>query len=206
MTWVDVEQNTDEWQLFRLGKITASKFGVVMEDIYDRFGKTAHKYALKLALERINNRQSSNQIKTFHMKRGHLQEPTARYLYESQYFYNVTNGGFFDHGFYGDSPDGLVGTDGTVEIKSVIDSVQFATLKRQNYDSVYRWQMIGHIHCSGREWCDFVSYCADFPEGKQLLVYRMYRNDVEKDIEILKSRLEKFNKLVETKMQEIMMI
>lgn len=206
MKWLDIEQNTEEWRIARLGKITASRFGTIIADHGGIFGKTAEKYALQLALERLNNRLSLNQVTTFHMKRGHQQEPVAIELYQAQTFEEVKNGGFFDCGYYGDSPDGLVGIDGTIEVKSVIDSVHMANYRRGSYDPSYHWQMVGHIDCSSRDWCDFVSYCADFPIGSQILIYRMYRHDIEKDIKALRERREKFNEKIEKIAQEIMMI
>lgn len=203
MPWINIEQNSEEWELLRLGKITASQFGVVISESTSLTGKTAKDYALKLALERINGSKSVNQIKTLHMKRGHAQEQTARELYESQYFYTVDNGGFYDCGFYGDSPDGRIADNGLLEIKSVTAPVQYSTLMHNNYDPVYHWQIVGHLYCSGREWCDYASYCADFPVGKQLLVYRVNRKDVLKDIEILAERLLAFNELVNEKVNQI---
>lgn len=203
MAWINVEQNTQEWEELRLGKITASQFGAVINESTSLVGKTARDYALKLALERIKGSKSVNQVKTFHMKRGHEQEPIAKALYESQYFYTVDNGGFYDCGFYGDSPDGRIADNGLIEIKSVTAPVQYETLIRNSYDSVYHWQIIGHLYCSGREWCDYASYCADFPDGKQLLVYRIHRKDVLKDIEILAERLIAFNKLVNEKVNQV---
>ncbi|QHJ84926.1 MAG: hypothetical protein [Bacteriophage sp.] len=203
MAWHDIEQNTQEWELLRLGKITASQFAAVMTESPGVFGETAQKYALSLALERITGKKSVNQVKTFHMKRGHEQESIARELYESQYFYEVDNGGFYDCGFYGDSPDGRITDSGLLEIKSVTATVQYNTLIRNNYDPVYHWQIVGHLHCSGREWCDYVSYCADFPAGKQLLVYRVNRNDVLKDMKILAERLVSFNAIVNEKVNQI---
>ncbi|XKM12699.1 YqaJ viral recombinase family protein [Orbaceae bacterium ac157xtp] len=197
MKWIDIEQNTNEWLAVRLGKITASQFGVVMVDSAGNFGATAQKYALKLALERINGKSSSNQVKTYHMKRGHEQEPIARQLYEQEYFTRVKNGGFFDCEYYGDSPDGLVGVDGIIEIKSVIDSVHYDNLIRESYDPNYKWQIIGHLECTGRDWCDFVSYCADFPPESQIIVYRIHKHEVEAEIKLLAERREKFNLYVE---------
>ncbi len=127
-------------------------------------------------------------------------------LYEAQYFTDVRGGGFFDCGYYGDSPDGLVGVTGTVEVKSVIAKVHYATFLRGSHDPAYHWQIVGHIDCSDRDWCDFVSYCADFPEGKQIIVYRIEREDVMRDIEILSERRERFNESVERIRQQIMEI
>lgn len=205
MKWLDIEQNTDEWLDARLGKITASQFGTIMSDKTDAFGETAQKYALKLALERINQKLSSNQIKTFHMKRGHEQEPIARALYEQEFFTQVKNGGFFDCGYYGDSPDGLVGVNGIIEIKSVIDSVHYKNLVRCSYDPAYKWQIVGHLECTGRDWCDFVSYCADFPADSQIIVYRIHKNEVETEIKQLAERREKFNQLIDEIKEKILL-
>ncbi|HCB8947030.1 TPA: YqaJ viral recombinase family protein, partial [Klebsiella pneumoniae] len=135
-----------------------------------------------------------------HMERGHEQEPIARMLYEEMNFVDVDNGGFFDHETYGDSPDGLVGRDGLVEIKSVIAATHYATLTRGAFDPAYRWQLIGHLDCSGRDWVDFISYCSDFPDGKQLIVYRLTAAECQSEIGRLRARRNEFLSLVaETK-------
>lgn len=192
MIFRDVEQNTDPWHELRLGKVTGSKLPVIMAHEGKAFGEPAQRYALQLALEKSTGRRSPNSFKNEHMERGHEQEPVARILYEDMFFCEVTNGGFFCHGTYGDSPDGLVGDDGVVEIKSVIDWTHYETLKRGNFDPAYKWQMVGHLDCTGRQWVDFVSYCADFPEDMQLLVYRLWRKDCLDMIERLRARRAEF--------------
>ncbi|PAV06459.1 YqaJ-like viral recombinase, partial [Arsenophonus sp. ENCA] len=128
MQWHDVEQNTEAWNELRTGKVTASQFGCFMANQGKAFGEPAKKYALQIALEIIKKKKSENVYFNAHMQRGHEQEPMARMLYEIQRNVDVTNGGFFDLGDYGDSPDGLVGSDGVIEIKSVTAPVHFATL------------------------------------------------------------------------------
>lgn len=201
--WHDVEQNSEEWENLRLGKITSSSFNIIMANYGKAFGEPAKKYALKLALERIKNCKSEYNYSNAHMERGHEQEPIARMLYEDLYFTEVTNGGFFDCGFYGDSPDGFVDNDGVIEIKSVIDTTHYANIKRGSIDPSYKWQVIGHLDCTGREWCDFISYCADFPETSQLIVYRIYRKDVIEEIKMLSERRKLFNDLIKNLIREI---
>lgn len=201
--WHDVEQNSEEWENIRLGKITSSNFNIIMANYGKAFGEPAKKYALKLALERIKNCKSEYNYSNAHMERGHEQEPIARMLYEDLYFTEVTNGGFFDCGFYGDSPDGLVDNDGVIEIKSVIDTTHYANIKRGSIDPSYKWQVIGHLDCTGREWCDFISYCADFPETSQLIAYRIYRKDVIEEIKMLSERRKLFNDLIKNLIREI---
>src|SRR5688572_21732604 len=124
------------------------------------FGEPAHRYALQIALERITGRKAEYSFRNDDMDRGHEQEPLARMLYEELTFSEVKNGGFFDWGEYGDSPDGLVADDGVTEFKSVIASTHEANIKRGAPDPSYKWQIVGHIDGTTRDWVDFGSYCS----------------------------------------------
>ena len=199
----DVEQGSEIWHSLRLGKVTSSSNAIFMANEDKAFGEPAKKLALQIALERINGFKSDVSYSNAHMERGHEQEPIARALYEQENFVNVDNGGFFDLGAHGDSPDGLVGDDGVIEIKSVIASTHYATLKRNNFDPSYLWQIIGHLDCTNRQWVDFISYCSEFPESKQLLVYRIWRKDCLDHIERLRARRNEFLNLVRTIESEI---
>jgi hypothetical protein len=117
-------------------------------------------------------------------------------LYEEETFCRVSNGGFFGCAEYGDSPDGLVGDAGVIEIKSVIAPVHYDTIQRRRFDPAYRWQMVGHLDCTGREWVDFVSYCADFPRESQLSIHRLYRGDFREELKQLAERRAEFLTLV----------
>jgi hypothetical protein len=197
MKFHNVPQNSPEWEALRMGKATASMFGVFMANDGKAFGEPAKRYALQIALQRLTGQKAEGGFSNEHMERGHEQEPIARMLYEEEYFVDVTNGGFFDHGEYGDSPDGLVNDDGVVEIKSVIDATHYATLQRKSFDPAYRWQLAGHLDCTGRAWVDFCSYCSAFPVGKQLIVYRCHRKDFEGEIARLRARRAEFLALVQ---------
>jgi hypothetical protein len=199
----DVEQNTDEWQSLRLGKATASQFGCFMANFGKEFGDPAKRYALQIALERLTGKKAEHGFSNEHMERGHEQEPVARMLYAEEQFCDVTNGGFFDCGQYGDSPDGLVGADGLIEIKSVLAPVHYATMQRGSYDPAYKWQLVGHLDCTGRAWVDFVSYCSDFPEESRLCVYRLHREECEDELRMLNERRADFLLLVVKTMNQI---
>lgn len=194
----NVQQNTDEWQALRVGKATASNFGCFMAKLGNPFGDPAKRYALQIALERLTGKKAEFSFSNEHMERGHEQEPVARMLYEEEHFAEVANGGFFCCGEYGDSPDGLVGEVGVVEIKSVIAPVHYETITRGKFDPTYRWQLVGHLDCTGRQWVDFISYCADFPKGQQLFVDRLHRNDCESELAALAERRAEFLALVST--------
>lgn len=196
MMFVDVQQNTDEWMALRVGKPTASNFGCFMANEGKAFGDPAKRYALQIALEQATGKKSEFSFSNDHMERGHEQEPVARMLYEEERFCTVGNGGFFDCGTHGDSPDGLVGGDGVIEIKSVIAPTHYATLTRGSYDPAYKWQLIGHLDCTGREWVDFISYCADFPESRQLIIHRLYAEQCQDELKRLRQRRTEFLTLV----------
>lgn len=201
--WHDVPQNTEAWQALRLGKATASNFGCIMANDGAAFGEPAKKYALQLALELATGRKAEFSFSTDHMERGHEQEPVARMLYEDAEFVDVTNGGFFDCGDHGDSPDGLIQADGVIEIKSVTAAVHYATLRRGSFDPTYRWQLVGHLDCTGRDWVDFVSFCSEFPDASQLIVYRSTRDDFKDELKRLEDRRAKFLELVQTTLASI---
>lgn len=203
MYFHDVAQNTDEWMALRLGKATCSNFACIMANDGAAFGEPAKKYALQIALEIDTGRKAEYSFSNEHTERGHEQEPVARMLYESENFVSVSNGGFFDCGDYGDSPDGLVGDDGVIEIKSVIAPTHYATLMRKSFDPAYRWQLVGHLDCTERNWVDFISYCADFREDQQLIVSRLYRDDCETELKRLQERRAEFLDLVRKTLKNI---
>lgn len=203
MKWHDVEQNSPEWDELRLGKVTASCFGLFMANYGGAFGDPAKRYALKVALEIVTGRKAEHSFTNDHMERGHEQEPIARLLYEEQNFVDVSNGGFFDYGEWGDSPDGLVDEDGSVEIKCVIAPIHHANIRRGKPDPAYKWQIVGHLDASKRDWCDFVSYCADYPEHKQLFVARTYRGEVENELAMLAERRAEFLALVRAEVAQL---
>jgi predicted phage-related endonuclease len=107
------------------------------------------------------------------MMRGHLDEPYARQVYADHYA-PVDEVGFmtrdFDGHLLGFSPDGLVGQDGLIEIKSRRQKKQLATVLADEVPL----ENIAQVQCgllvSGRDWCDFVSYCG----GMRLYVKRVH--------------------------------
>jgi hypothetical protein len=192
----NVQQNTDEWYLLRAGKVTASSLNKVMANYGKAFGEPAKKYAVDIAVQQLTGSTSGGGYTNDHMARGHEEEPLAVMAYEAEYFCTVDNGGFYDNGDTGTSPDGNVSTDGLIEVKSAIPSVHYARIAKQSYDSTYKWQLAGHLKFTGREWVDFISYCSSFPDDKKLYVHRSYRDDFEQEFEMIDSRLEEFRVLI----------
>jgi hypothetical protein len=204
MIFHDVQQNSSEWEALRIGKATASNFACIMAHDGKAFGDPAKNYAVRIALERITGRKAEYGFKNDDMERGHEQEPIARMLYEETYFTEVLNGGFFDCGDYGDSPDGRIDGRGLIEIKSVIAPTHYATIRRKSFDPSYRWQLIGHLDCAEADWVDFASFCSDFPELQQLVVYRLHRDECTSELARLQQRRADFLGLVDETYNHIM--
>jgi hypothetical protein len=196
--WHDVEQNKPEWDLLRVGKITSSALAKVMANYGKAFGEPAKKYASEIALGQITGKvPASGGYSNSHMERGHEEEHLAISEYENRYFSAVTNGGFYEVDDEGCSPDGLVGDDGMIEVKSAIPSMHFARVRKQSFDPAYKWQYIDSLKISGRDWLDFISYCADYPEGKRIYVYRLLRADFSDEFEMIDTRLAEFREVIE---------
>jgi hypothetical protein len=202
--WHDIDQNTEAWKELRCGKITGSALGKIMANEGKAFGDPAKDYALQLALERITGCPYESGYTNPHMERGHEQEPLARMMYEETYFTEVSSGGFFDLGHIGCSPDGLVDGTGLIEIKSVIAKVHYANVKRGGIDPAYKWQVYGNLKYTGREWIDFVSFSAEYPEGKQLYTHRTNRAECGDMFERIEERVTDFERLVKQRIEEIM--
>lgn len=205
MTHHQVKQNTDEpcpccgktWMELRAGKVTGSSIGKVMANYGKAFGDPAKKIAIDIAVHELGGSPTVNEYNNAHMERGHLEEPIARELYEIDQFVDVQLGGFFEDGWLGCSPDGLVRKNGVIEIKSVTNAPHYACIKRNSYDTDYKWQLIFNTWISKRLWIDFVSYCGTFTENRKLFIHRININDVDEDVKKIKKRLSEFRSLID---------
>ena len=208
MKWYDIEQNSPEWDELRAGRLTASNFATIMVNQPQAFNDAAKRLAVQIAFERINGHSMRSHYgdgyRNADMERGHIEEPAARALYEAETFCTVQNGGFFCDDYIGCSPDGLIGEEGGIEIKSVLPQTHAATKRRGSFDPAYGWQILGNLTHSGREWWDFVSYCSFAPEPYQLLVYRIHREQYRTQIQQLLAREQRFIELVQKQMKEFL--
>ena len=195
--WIDVEQNSDAWFDLRVGKITSSNFASIMANDGKAFGNPAIQYAERIALEIVTGeRNDENDFKSVYMERGNEYEPIARGLYELETFRKVREGGFFYENDLGDSPDGIVGEHGRVEIKCVIAGTQWKRIKKGGYDTAYKWQIQGHLWVGNAQWCDFIQYAPKMPENKQLYIHRVHRDEVM--ISAMEERMDLFRKEIKS--------
>jgi len=188
-----VDQNTDEWMQLRQGKFTASTF----KDLFAKSTTKAYQNAIyRVVFERMTGEQPES-FSNEYMQRGHELEPLARERYEQETFNQVDDAGFFCTDWVGASPDGLIGSDGLLEIKCPAYSTMIDYMIRQTLPSIYKWQVHGQMYCTGRKWCDFMSY---HPKLKPVII-RIERDDAIQSE--LHSKLTESMKEVETIINKI---
>jgi len=199
-----MDQRTDEWFAARLGKVTASRVADVIAKTKTGPSASRENYATQLVLERLTNKQAESYTNSA-MQWGTETEPMARQAYELKRGLFVNETGFVDHPtieMCGASPDGLVGADGLIEIKCPNSATHMETILTQKVPAKYIPQMTWQMACTGRSWCDFVSFDPRFPENLQIFIERIeydptyvrmlelevtqFLDEVEKKVEILR--------------------
>ena len=173
-----MEQRTDDWFTARLGKVTASKIADVMATTKTGASASRKNYMAQLLTERLTG-QKADSYSNAAMQWGVDTEPQARAMYELETGRDVVEVGFIDHpviAMSGASPDGLVGEAGLVEIKCPNTATHIETLRGAAIDKKYVLQTQWQMACTGRQWCDFVSFDPRLPSAMQLYVARVERD------------------------------
>jgi hypothetical protein len=162
----EVEQGSDEWLAMRCGLLTASEMRLILTPtlkLASNDNERAHVY--ELAFQRISGFVEPQYVSDA-MLRGQEDEIHARAAYHANYA-EVTETGFVTNaslGFtIGYSPDGLVGDDGLIEIKSRAGKYQVQTIATDEVPGEYMIQLQTGLLVTGRKWIDFISYSAGLP-------------------------------------------
>lgn len=178
-----VTQGTDEWfELRRQYPLTASKAQAI-----GNAGKGLETLVWDILADKYSFAEKEHMSNT-HTDRGNELESNARAIYEMQTGNRVDEVGFITNSKIskvgGASPDGMIGTDGLIEIKCFDDTKHFkATIAGLIPESQYQWQMQMQMLFTGREWCDFVIYNPNF---KKTLLTTRIKQDVEMQDKIKK--------------------
>lgn len=190
-------QGSDEWIAARRGRITGSKFKIARERL--KSGGLTSKailYAEDTARERMGGKAASVFVNKA-MQFGTDQEPFALAAYETTTGNIVQEVGFAasDCGMYGLSPDGLIGDDGVLEIKTMVGSDTLFTAVVDGDLSEYMDQVNGYLLFLDRKWVDVVLWTPDLEEtGLGLVIKRVHRN--EKALAELRTDLDSFAAIV----------
>ncbi len=190
----EVVQGSDEWLQQRCGMLTASEVHYLVTPtlkVADNERTRLHVY--ELLAQRITGHVEPRYVSD-DMLRGKDDELEARMLYSQQYA-EVKECGFvtraFDYGTIGCSPDGLVGDDGMIEVKSRLQKYQVQTFLEWHNKRVtpadYMLQVQTGLYVTQRKWCDLISYSGGLP----LCVMRVLPDDkTQRAIEAAHQNLE----------------
>lgn len=173
-----IEQGSPEWFAARVGKLTASRMADAMAKTKTGYGASRANLMAEIVVERLTG-QKAERFTNAAMQHGIDTEPHARAAYEFHTDNTVELTGFIDHPrieMFGASPDGLIGSAGLLEIKCPGSAAHIDVLLRGAIPGKYQTQMATQLACTGREWCDFVSFDPRLPESMRLFVKRFYRD------------------------------
>lgn len=211
------EDDHDEWQIQRLGKTSPSTWGkLVKKDRSGGFtlstGKVAKDLIYKIAWERllkqvldgdkISNGLSRISFTSKPTEHGHDHELEAIGAYMdytgnkvdlTAYRYHEVND------YLGGTPDGFVGDDGLIEVKCPWNGGNHlqTLLEGEVYNEEYIYQMQGYMWICDKKWCDFVTYDPAMPDGLNVAVVRVERDDeiIEGIKMVIDQVIEKIKKL-----------
>lgn len=189
MSYLDIEQGSDAWVAARLGRVTASRVADVIARTKSGPSASRANYMAELVAERLTGARGET-FTNAAMQWGTDNEAEARMAYEFRTDATVEQVGFILHptiDMAGASPDGLVLTDGLVEIKCPNTATHIDTLLSRGVPGKYVTQIQYQMACTGRQWCDFVSFDPRMPDYARLFVQRVERDaamvaDLEKEV------------------------
>ena len=181
-------QRTQEWFQVKTGKIGASSIHKAMAFLTRASGSrkagessaVRDQFILELATELITCVPTDHYVSKA-MDIGTQYESEARIEYWQATGNEVEETGFVLHpslDFAGSSPDGIIGTDGGLEIKVPLLHTHMGYIRSQEIPDEYVKQMQFNMLCCERSWWDFCSYCPpevypEVPERFRLYVQRL---------------------------------
>lgn len=171
------EQGSPEWKAARAGKVTASR----AKDARDKLksGEPSGKqiaYACQVALERVSGESADSTYENWQMREGHKQEPVARSIYEVRTGNLVDEIAAFatDDDLFLYSPDGLIGDDGLLEVKTLFSAERIMQIVAEGDLSDFIDQCMFGLWLTGRKWIDLVIWV---PVLKHMVIHRIERDD-----------------------------
>lgn len=184
-----VDQLSADWLRLHIGRVTGSELqNLVTPEFAIRTGEMPKTYLCKKLAEAYRD-QPLPGFSSWASEQGQELEAEARAWYALEYDdYPVEICGFVEHdnGRCGASPDGLLGDDGGIEIKSPEPHTHVKYLIQGVLPKEYAPQVHMNLYATGRKWWRFISYRRGFPA----LVINIERD--EKIITQIETALTKF--------------
>jgi YqaJ-like recombinase protein len=181
-TIVDCEQGDSAWMKAKTGRVSSSRIYEVIAKRKKSPDELACRRNLRIEMvgEILTGDMAEHYV-SWYMKEGKENEPRARTAYEIDTDSIVDTVGFIIHPTIeraGSSPDGLCGEDGIVEFKAPKLSTHIEYILAGTIPEEYLPQCMWHLACTGRAWCDFVSFHYAMPEPYHLFIRRLFRDEL----------------------------
>ena len=164
MASASLQQRTPAWHAARRGKLTASNIGSVL----GLCPWTSRLEALNRAMglskfegndaTRWGTAHESDGILAYSAHTGNLVDQTGLHVHPTTTW-------------LAGSPDGLVGTEGIIEVKCPFYRKKDGTRVHKEVPLYYYMQMQMCLEITGRKWCDFISWHPD-----TYVVYRVWHD------------------------------
>ena len=186
----DVEQGTPQWFKLRAGLPTASEFSTILAKGKDGGASvTRRTYMHKLAGEIITGALTESYTNA-HMERGQQMEAEARAQYAFLTDADVTRVGFITNGPKGCSPDGLIGKNGGLEIKTALPHILIGYILKDEPPPEHKAQTQGFLWVAEREWVDLSIYWPNLPPFiKRIKRDEPYISDLAKAVDVFNAEL-----------------
>ena len=191
------------WLQARAGSLGASQIADALARTKTSWGASRANLIAQLVIERLTGVATEGYVSPA-MQWGVDCESEARALYQFDRGVTIVETGLVKHptiAWTHASPDGLVEDDGLVELKAPNTATHIDTLLGRKVPDRYWLQMQWQMACTGREWCDFVSYDPRVPMDLRLFILRVQRRDTE--IKTLEKQVAEFVAEVDQKLSEL---
>lgn len=195
-TEIDHLFSEDDWFEKRLGRLTSSRFGDMMQKGRAKdakFGTSCLKYINEKVAEILTGQASSFSSQATDWGTDLEPEAIAFYQDKTKNIVDYDSKRFVEFGEYaGGSPDGLIDDDGAIEVKCPFNSINhIETIRTNKVPKQYVHQVQGHMMVTDRKWCDFVSYDPRIKDDK----LKMHIIRVERDEELIDEMKERITEV-----------
>lgn len=182
MKILDFPQGSVEWRAARAGKVTASRMDDVIAKIKTGEAAARRDYRAQIVAELLTGVPQDSDYINAEMQWGIDQEPFARSAYEIATDTLVDQVGLVLHPSIersAASPDGLVDTDGCLELKCPKTATHLQYLLDGIVPAKYQPQMYWQMACTERKWNEFISFDPRLPMKMRLFRARLNRDDAK---------------------------
>lgn len=173
-------QGSDEWHAARVGKVTASRVAdVTANGKGGAASATRARYMGEIVSERLTGKRDEGGYKSKAMEDGNAREADAANHYSLLTNTPLVVVGLILHptiDLAAASPDRLAGDTGIVQIKCPEKHTHLDNLRGAPVGGSYIKQVQWEMACTGRMWCDFISYNPEFPLEMRMCVTRIPRD------------------------------